>query len=130
MIRFVLALCCFLPLGCGSKELMVEGTLTKAGQPMKFEAGDEVSMTLVDLSEADEIKRKDYSANVDPATGNFNVVGRFGRGIPPGKYKVVLNAGSPKRPTDRFGGAYSLKNSPLVVEINSSNYKNLTVDLK
>ncbi len=64
-----------------------------------------------------------YPVKVDPATGNFEITGADGKGIPPGKYRVAVSAGAfvggPGGPSskDPFEGKFGKDNSPIIREI-------------
>jgi hypothetical protein len=97
--------------GGGSK---VNGKIVKGGQP--FTLSDKGVFVLVFVNEA-ENPPKMYNATTKP-DGTFTVIGADGKGIPPGKYKVQVQAMDPYPQKDLLGGKFApAEKSPLTVEV-------------
>jgi len=151
---------CCLAAGCGGgkgKVYKVTGTLTKGGGPLPassasktvppgteeealgiemlfypFDKGERPPVP--DQSDVDATPIDPYSATVQP-NGDFTVLGPSGKGIPAGKYLVVVRQrdlkpgeslftpGAAER--DKLRGAFNEANSPIVVEVPGD-----TADLK
>jgi hypothetical protein len=99
--------------GCGSGSVVAKGRLTNKGEPYRCENGVAVHMTFLSLAEGSP------EGGAYPAEyyrdGTFRVVGANGRGLPPGKYRVAVQAMKQKH--DLLQGAYGAQNSPLVCEV-------------
>jgi len=159
-LRIVLGgLAALLLAGCGSKQKMcsVKGTLTKGGKPLAAAApkgprppGTEETAQGIQVRfySYGEGKRPSsdpakggggeaFNADVKP-DGSFTVPGRTGKGIPPGKYLVVVrDIEAPKGESefapgaakfDKLKGAFSEEKSPIIEEI-TGDTDNLTIDL-
>jgi hypothetical protein len=72
--------------GCGAKGVKVEGQLVSDGAPVVAEEGNIVNLSFVG--------KQNYHATVKP-DGSFVFLGPKGNGIPPGSYKVRVNASTP-----------------------------------
>jgi len=100
--------------GCsGSKQ--VNGKITQGGQPMTL---SDKGMFILSFN-PENATAPTYNATTKP-DGTFTIVGPENKGIPPGKYKVNLQAMDPYSPsggTDKLGGKYVPGKSTLVVEI-------------
>jgi hypothetical protein len=75
--------------------------------------------------------KRSYLAQVQP-DGTFTVTGSIGKGIPPGRYKVIItgNVVDPAgKPTNKYTPMYSQLKTPLEVEITDAT-KEITVDLE
>ena len=153
---------CCLAAGCGgkSKVYKVTGTLSKGGDPlMASPAGKTVPPgteeetlgiellfypfdkgarpPVPDQSEADATPIDSYTATVQP-NGDFTVLGPNGKGIPAGKYLVVVRQRDLKpgeslftpgaADKDKLKGAFNEANSPIVVEV-PSDTDDLKIDL-
>jgi len=161
-LRLVLCgLAALLLAGCGSKQKVssVKGTLTKGGKPLggttpkgprppgTEEAAQGVQMRFYVYNEGKRPSSdpnakgveavESYTAEVKP-DGTFTVPGRTGKGIPAGKYLVVVRQiEAPKgesefapgaAKTDKLKGAFSEEKSPIVVEI-TGDTDDLKIDL-
>jgi hypothetical protein len=111
--------------GCGSSNVIPRGRLTKNSEAFCCENGVAVHMTFVTLSPAAapapaEAAKGD--AGAFPAEyyrdGTFRVVGVDGRGLPPGKYRVAVQAMKDRK--DLLDGAYGAQNSPLTCEVKNA----------
>jgi hypothetical protein len=112
--------------GCGSNMVKAKGRVLKGGEPYAI-AEDEglrifLSPTVTPLDRSDS-----YLAIFHRENGTFEVVGRDGKGLPPGNYRVNLEL--IKKKSDQFHGKYSGKRSPFSVEVTRDN-KELLIDLE
>jgi hypothetical protein len=100
--------------GCGSGYSHMTGKITEKGAPLKLSDKGVVQLRFVG-KDADDY----YQADVQP-DGSFTVVGRDGRGIPPGKYKVAVKVLDPYGPMarDRYNSRYDDKVTTLEKEVN------------
>lgn len=106
--------------GCGnSGKTSVTGEVKVNGQPFKPQPPKE-QMSLSYVPE--DAPSKSYPAAID-SDGKFKVDDGTGQGIPPGKYKLVVQLGNagPGGFTDRFGNAYSAQKTTLRHEVSASN---------
>jgi hypothetical protein len=58
-----------------------------------------------------------YAARTNETDGTFQVTGKDGKGLPPGKYKITVEHSRKKR--DLLGGAFSEDKTPFVRDIDS-----------
>jgi hypothetical protein len=72
-------------------------------------AGDEINAQIIDAKE-----------------GTFELIGADAKGIPPGKYRVVIVM-APEGGTDYFKGKYSREKSKIEVEVKAN--ENLVIDV-
>jgi hypothetical protein len=106
--------------GCSSAPsepaVEVRGRLTQAGQPLTVK-GREVGLGLIELKflplgPDGKPGAAFFQASVDEQ-GYYTVPGRQHQGLPPGKYRIVVRQWEPYPQTDKLGGKYDEKNSPL-----------------
>jgi hypothetical protein len=126
-----------LALGCGSREpvVKVRGKLTKGGQPYQAKLtganlppGENVGVAEVFfypvkadneliVNESGELKAVGgHNASVN-ADGTFEVVGPKGKGIPPGKYRIVIKHIDPNTDADLLKGAFDERNSGVTRDV-------------
>jgi len=127
----VLAVCAA-SAGCGGPKLIqVKGQVIKDGAPLKSEEGDPpTSLTVIFSPVVEGGNAEDaYRATIlDPQQGTFEVPGRTGKGIPPGKYRIVIMRPYGPNRDDLLNGAFSGQNGkPFVRELLES--QELTIDL-
>ncbi len=120
---FLSAAMCFVAAGCGDdgeQTVAVRGTLTNAGRPLEVEGRDlGLGMVLVQFYQITDDSQQSTDpeeASVD-AEGNFEVPGRTGNGLPPGKYRIVVRQWDPYPQVDKLGGRFDEKNSQIIREI-------------
>jgi hypothetical protein len=112
-VGLLLALC--LLSGCGGKS-KVSGKVVKGGQP--FTLSDKGVFVISFVAENDKEGAKPYATETKP-DGTFVIVGRDGKGIAAGKYKVSVEAFDPyggPNSTDKLGGKYTKANA-IPVEV-------------
>jgi hypothetical protein len=114
--------------GCGPVMLKTKGRLLKGGAPLTPAQGEIVRVMFVPVAEGKDPVKDYYVAQFDPADGTFQVVGKDGRGMPPGKYRVTVSLEGARNKNDRLGGAFDEDNTPFVREVTPST-PDLTLDL-
>jgi hypothetical protein len=123
--------------GCGGDNVRVNGTLQRGGAPLTTAPGDRVVLTFYPTTVAKGADGKPtgieyYTANVQ-SDGSFEFPGREGKGIPKGKYRVVValysnNVKNRKdREKDQLQGAFNEETSPVYQEVTRPG--SLTIDL-
>ena len=123
--------------GCGRGGFVIpRGRLTNNGEPFRCENGVAVHMTFIALTPAAGPQPPAGTPTGSAETGaypaeyyrdgTFRVVGVDGKGLPPGKYRVAVQAIKQKK--DLLEGAYDAQNSPLTCEVKGSS-EELHLDL-
>lgn len=125
LFELALAAACAAILGCGSptppegEVVIVRGKVTDGGQPLKVARAD-VGAGWVQIQlwkDAGQGVAADsnqiYSTKADDS-GAFEVKGRFGNGIPPGKYRIAVRQWDPYPDKDRLEGKFSEKQTTIV----------------
>jgi hypothetical protein len=134
---FGLILCGLSAAGCakGPDEgpvVVVRGHLTNAGQPLTVK-GMDFGLGFIEVrfckypGEGKPIPLNDTFPTQADASGNFKVLGRFGNGIPPGKYRIAVRQWDPYPSNDALGGKFDVQHSPLIRDISRS--ETLEIDL-
>lgn len=110
--------------GCSSAPVKATGKVVKGGQPAPLSDKGMYQITLI--SDSDASKTFPVEAKQD---GTFTVTGPTGNGVPPGKYKVAIQAMDPyDKRVDKFGNRFTADKTTLTVEIPGSG--ELVVDVK
>jgi hypothetical protein len=97
--------------GCGGpKPVTVTGTVVKDGKPIEVSKTGSVQITLV----PDVAKGEHHTTRVGQAgpDGKFEITD-----VPPGKYKVAVQANDTGPVDDKLKGAFSPENTKIVREI-------------
>lgn len=128
--RVLVALAILFVSGCGPSLIKVKGRILRGGKPQLGEKNDAVMVVFYPYSEGGAGPEEAYTANFSSARdGSFEIRGKTGKGIPPGKYrigvKLLYGRGDKK---DRLRGEFGPQNSTIVREITSS-IKEVLVDL-
>jgi hypothetical protein len=121
--------CCLVLLshfGCNSqpaeKVVSVRGKVTNAGAPLVV-SGREIGLGRVEIAfhrlQADGTVDADFESAAADEQGNFTMRGRDGKGIQPGKYRIIVRQWDPD-PTDKLAGKFSLENSKIEREVGAS----------
>jgi hypothetical protein len=119
----LLALCL---VGCNNSNLIhARGKIVKGGQPYRTEEGQGLRIFFVPLGAADK-HYESFAAEYNPEDGSFRVVGKDGKGLPPGKYRVDLQLMENKE--DLLGGKLLGPKSPFTVEVTPSS-SDVVIDL-
>jgi hypothetical protein len=120
---FLSALLCVITVGCGGsgeEVVRARGKVTNAGQPLQVEGRDlGLGMVKIELYPIgdDGQQSTNPEGTVADADGSFEVPGRDGNGIPPGKYRIVLRQWDPYPQVDKLKGRFDEQNSQIVREI-------------
>jgi hypothetical protein len=103
--------------GCGdSSRIKAKGRITKDGQPFTIADGEGgLRLFLVPMNETEGQGHDSYFAEYHAGDGTFEVLGKDGKGVPPGKYRVHLEHMKDKN--DLFGGRLMGAKSPLTCEV-------------
>jgi hypothetical protein len=117
-----------LAVGCssGPPRFQTRGRVLKDGQPFHPPGDDVIRVTLMPITEDGGRAADWYVANFNREDATFRVVGKDGRGVPPGKYRVGVEQVHDR--DDVFKGAYFGDKSPYVREIHSA-ADEITIDL-
>jgi hypothetical protein len=108
---------CLLAAGCGDGMLHTQGRLLKGGQPFIPKEGEALQILFVPIFPDGKLPSDYYAAEVDQATGTFRPVGKNGKGMPPGKYRVAVELMKKKK--DQFGGKFDVEKSPYVFDVDA-----------
>ena len=108
-----------LALGCrDSSYIQAKGSVRKGGQPFRTNEGEGLRIIFEPLNSASGTKYDSFAAAYDPSDGGFQVLGKDGQGLPPGKYRISLQLMSKKE--DLWGGQLLGKKSPFTCEVTAS----------
>lgn len=111
--------------GCGDNGwIKARGRLVRNGVPFTLNPGEGMRITFAPV-EAGATGYDTYGA-VFNNNGSFQVTGKDGKGLPPGKYRIALE--HLKRKEDLFGGAFSGKRTPIVREVTDGSTE-IVIDL-
>lgn len=128
VLVLALTAACTAILGCGSgnpsegEVVIVRGKVTNAGQPLKVAHADVGAgwVQVVFVKDAGQGAAagadQTYSTKADEA-GAFELKGRFGNGIPPGKYRIAVRQWDPYPNKDGLQGKFSEQQTPIVREV-------------
>lgn len=104
--------------GCGgSSNIKPKGRVLKGGQPFHTAEGQGLRLTFIPLEISGE-RYDSYPAIYNGEEGTFEVTGKDGTGLPPGKYRVGFEL--MKKREDQFKGRYLGGRSPYTCEVHSS----------
>jgi hypothetical protein len=101
--------------GCGPRMLKTKGKVVKGDQPFLPGKGEFVRVTFVPIFEDGRRVEDAYTAQVNQKKGTFVVYGKDGKGMPPGKYKVVVELDLHR--SDRLKGQFGHEKSPFVFDV-------------
>jgi hypothetical protein len=112
-------------LGCGSAStIKTKGRVVKGGRP--FQLGEREGLRISFQPLEPRGSGYDSYAAEFHKDGTFEVKGKDGRGLPPGKYRVTLQHMKDKE--DLFGGRFTGENSPFTCEVKKASDE-VVVDL-
>jgi hypothetical protein len=104
--------------GCGGSMINARGRVTKGGQPFAPTGGANLRIFFVPMNFADS-RFETYPAVFDAKDGTFEVKGKDGNGLPPGKYRVNLELMTKK--ADVWKGKLMGDKSPFTCEVSKGN---------
>jgi predicted small lipoprotein YifL len=128
-----LALCLLVLPGCGKSGAVIKGTLIL---PPNVKLNDTDSVTISFVPE--DMKGQAYPAAFSISENSFVAEGPRKKGIPAGKYKIVLELhpyrGSPDSASrasffDQFNQYYNAGSTKLTYEVTSDSTQSITIDL-
>jgi hypothetical protein len=103
--------------GCGSARINARGKLLKKGEPFT-PAENEIVQIAFFPAETQSEDARSYLASFNRADGSFKVIGKDGRGLPAGKYRVTVQLIKDRK--DQLKGAFNVKHSPLLCDVSSA----------
>jgi hypothetical protein len=112
-------------IGCDGR-IVPRGRLLNGGTPYVPPEGVAVHIAFFPMSSEGSESEGSCVATFNREDSTFRGVGRDGKGLLPGKYRVCIQV--VKREKDLLKGAFGAKSSPMVREITSST-EELTLDL-
>jgi hypothetical protein len=133
MCRLGLLAALALALGCAKERESgpkLTGRVLADGQPCRPVSVYDFDVKFLTVEGVGPGKRS-YMANIE-ADGTFTVNGSIGKGIPVGRYKVIVVGavfGPNGKSSGRYLGKFSENTTPLVVEITDAT-KEITIDLE
>jgi hypothetical protein len=113
----------------GEKKSVIKGRVTNAGNviPVKPMVGIFKVRFYRMQNDADDKTADPFDAVVDTQTGNFEVKGPDGKGIPSGKYRITIQQfdsfpSSPDKAdeADAYKGKFAPGKSPIIREVGAS----------
>jgi hypothetical protein len=114
-------------LGCGGNRLIqAKGRVLKDGQPYLAKDGEGLRIVFEPTDPPQGTRYDSFAAEYHPADGTFQVRGKDGQGLPPGRYRVALQLMKSKE--DLLGGKLMGKKSPLTCEVTGSK-DDIVIDL-
>jgi hypothetical protein len=133
LVRFALFSCLAGVLavaGCGGgvKGVTFKGQVLHNGKPIQVLPQEEIQVGFsVDTPGAQQ--PKGALTKVEPADGSFTITGLDGKGIPPGKYRVVVSSQLYQQSQDRFEALFTERLPPLIVEVGPEPGQHFTIDI-
>src|SRR5947209_8060251 len=114
-------------LGCGgSSFIKAKGHITKDGHPYVPGEGEGLRIFFVPLQSTGGPRYDSFAAEYHKDDGTFQVLGKDGKGLPPGKYRVSLQL--MKHKEDLLGGKLLGPRSPFTCEVTGGG-NDLVIDL-
>ena len=110
--------------GCGDGRIKARGRIVNNGAPFQLGEGEGLRIVFAPV-EASGATYESYVA-VFNKDGSFQVMGRDGKGLPPGKYRVALE--HLKKKQDLLKGAFDGQNTPIVREVTDGSNE-IVIDL-
>ena len=105
--------------------VIVRGKVTEGGRPLQVARADvgagwvQVLFLRDTGSGARANSNETYSTKADDS-GAFELKGRFGNGIPPGKYRIAVRQWDPYPDRDRLEGRFSERETSLVRNVDGN----------
>jgi hypothetical protein len=130
LLSLVLLAACTLIPACskGPPPILVKGTVLNNGQPLKIDSNGSMTLMFDRVVEKGETPER-FSTRVVQDSGAFEITGKDGKGVPPGKYKIglVVMLPKPTAESEHWNQAFSGGKSPIMRDITSP--EPLTIDL-
>jgi hypothetical protein len=123
----------FLLTGCGREAEsgpILTGKLLAAGEPIRPASVYDFDVKFLTVEGVGPQKRS-YLAQINE-DGTFAVTGSISKGIPPGRYKVIVVGrvlDAKGKPSNKYAGKFAEANTPLEVEITDDS-RELIIDLE
>jgi predicted small lipoprotein YifL len=119
------------PAGCGTKGpklLKAKGKVVKGGEDFTPDTaeGEGLQVCFIPIAADSSPPKNWYAAQVDQSTGYFVASGGEGKGMPKGKYRVMVEL--KKNRKDLLGGKFDALNSPYEFEVDE-NSELMVVDI-
>jgi hypothetical protein len=122
----LLSLLALISAGCsGNGKLQTRGQVVRGGQPLTLPKGEYIRLIFIPIL-ANGRARDTYVAEYDRQDATFRVAGKDLQGMPPGKYKIMVEHMRGRE--DLLAGAYSEDRTPFECEVRSSS-DFVTVDM-
>ena len=118
LVSMLILVLAFGPAGCGKKEpklLKAKGQVVKDGEDYIPDEEENLQVCFIPIAADMSPPRNWYAAEVDPATGSFYASGGEKKGMPAGKYRVMIELKRNRK--DVLGGKFDSQNSPYVFDI-------------
>lgn len=122
----IAALVLSLAAGCGGKLLKTRGRVVKSGQPFLPGQGEFVRVTFVPVIEGGKPAHDFFVAEYNSTDGTFQVAGKNGKGMPPGRYRVAVELDRKRR--DLLKGQFDAERSPFLFDVDA-NTDAIVIDL-
>jgi hypothetical protein len=121
-------LCLLASTGCGGGDgrFNAQGRIVKGGVPFTVPEDDTVRVTFFPVTADGRPPANTYASAFNGADGTFRAVGRDGKGLPPGKYRIAIEHQSKRK--ERLRGDFDGDRSPFVFDIDSKS-KEILIDL-
>jgi hypothetical protein len=100
--------------GCDGSHIKAKGRIVKGGQPFLTQPGEGLRIMFSPV-EATGTRYDSYAAAYHAGDGTFQVTGKDGAGLPPGKYRVSLEL--MKNRDDLWKGKLRGRKSPYTIEV-------------
>jgi hypothetical protein len=111
--------------GCGGDGRMKpRGRIVKSGAPLQLPEDEGIRIAFLPV-EATGKTYDSYLAQLNK-DGTFQVIGKDGKGLPPGKYRVSMEHLKNKK--DLFKGAFFGSKSPIVCDVKNASDE-IVIDL-
>jgi hypothetical protein len=116
--------------GCGGgvRGVSISGQVLQNGKAIKFLPSEEIIVGLSAQAPAGENPIAAWGT-VKPDDGSFTVAAPDGRGIPAGKYIVVVSSQLYQQSKDRFEAVFDNKKPPLIVDVGPDSGQHFIIDV-
>lgn len=125
---FIASVCLLALAGCGNSDgrINATGRIVKGGVPFTVPEKEYVRVTFFPVTADGKPPANSYASRFKGSAGTFRAVGRDGKGIPPGKYRISVEHEAKRK--DEFRGTFDGDRSPFVFDIDSKT-KDILIDL-